>query len=125
APYFVQPREAGAGGGHPGRLGQAQVADRDRAVALVADGVAAEVLGHVALRSRSSWGRSASSGVSQRAVPMRPEASKASSTTWGPTALSTSRRLASLPWPARVAVTRPRPSRASCQPAIPPRPALR
>src|SRR5215218_2792493 len=78
---LVQAPEAGAGGGHPGRLGQAQVADRERAVALVADGVAAEVLGHVALRSRVSWGRLAASGVSQRAVPMRPEASKASSTT--------------------------------------------
>ena len=58
---LVQAPEAGAGGGHR-RLGQAQVADGHRAVVLVADGVAVEVLGHVRARSRSSWGWAASSG---------------------------------------------------------------
>ena len=38
----------------------------------------------MAVRSRSSWGRPASAGVSQRAVPILPEASKASSTTYRP-----------------------------------------
>ena len=104
---LVQAPEAGAGGGHHGRLGQAQVADGHRAVVLVADGVAVEVLGHVALRSRSSWGWSASSRVSQRAVPIRPEASKASSTTYRPVGPSTSRRPASLPWLEGLAVTAP------------------
>ena len=59
----------------------------------------------MAVRSRSSWGRPASAGVSQRAVPILPEASKASSTTYRPVGAVDLQAAGSLPWPAGRAVT--------------------